>query len=264
MMNDELVALIHLQEVDLKIASLRDAIAALPKHLAAVEEKLRTQKIAVEQAEKAIKDEDLLRRRMESDLKDQQQKILKFREQSGSVKTNDQYRALQHEVAYAEGEIRKIEDRELESMERSEQLDAKLATAREELGWQIKIVEREKETARTASAEQQQQQTALTEERARLRAQIDAKLLANYDRIAGARRTGLARVTGQQCMACQMFLRPQIWNQVRGGELIPCESCARLMYFDPELEPVPEPPKVEASKRKKKADGGHPEAGTEA
>src|SRR5580698_8399002 len=123
-MNDELLALVQLQETDQGIARLNGEIAALPKRLAALEEKLVRQKTAVDQAEKSLKDEDASRRRMESDLKDQQQKIVKFREQSSSVKTNEQYQALQHEVSFAEAEIRRIEDRELESMERSEQLEA--------------------------------------------------------------------------------------------------------------------------------------------
>jgi hypothetical protein len=118
-MNDQLLALVQLQETDQSIARLRGEITALPKRLAALEEKLVKQKAAVEQAEKSLKEEDAKRRRMESDLKDQQQKIVKFREQSSSVKTNEQYQALQHEIGFAEAEIRKIEDRELDSMERS-------------------------------------------------------------------------------------------------------------------------------------------------
>ena len=249
-MNDELLALVQLQETDQNINRLRAEISALPKHLASLEEKLGRQKAGVDEANKAIKDEEAKRRRLESDLKDIQQKIAKFREQSSSVKTNEQYHALQHEIGYAEAEIRKIEDRELESMERSEQLEIQIRRAQQELTDNAKVVEIEKESARSTSEEQQKHLVVLNEDRSRLRAQIAEAVLANYDRIASSRGTAIARVEGQRCLACQMALRPQLWNQVRSGELIPCESCGRLLYFD--NEKPPEPDAVPAGRAKKR------------
>lgn len=249
-MNDELLALVQLQETDQNINRLRVEVSALPKHLASLEEKLGRQKAGVDEANKAIKDEEAKRRRLESDLKDIQQKIAKFREQSSSVKTNEQYHALQHEIGYAEAEIHKIEDRELESMERSEQLEIQLRRAQQELTDNAKVVEIEKESARSTSEEQQKHLAALNEDRTRLRAQVAEAVLANYDRIASSRGTAIARVEGQRCLACQMALRPQLWNQVRSGELIPCESCGRLLYFDNE-KPL-EPDVVPAGRAKKR------------
>lgn len=242
-MNDELLALIQLQDTDQHISHLRADIEALPKKLAALEEKLGQQKARLDAAGKSAKEEDAKRRRMESDLKDLQQKILKFREQSSSVKTNEQYHALQHEIGFAEAEIRKIEDRELDSMEHSEQLDGQIRIAQQELNDNAKVVELEKESARKASEEQQKRLVTLKEDRVRLRAQISESILGTYDRVASSRGTALARVEGQRCLACQMALRPQLWNQVRNGEMLPCESCGRLLYFDNEkaIEPNPLP-----------------------
>ena len=251
MINEQLETLMFVQEADQDIARLRREIDALPIRLSELEKKLSAQKLALEQADKAIKEEETKRRRLESDIKDYQQKILKFREQTSSVKTNDQYAALQHEIAFAESEVRKIEDRELESMERSEQLETQRRTARQELADQTRVVELEKEAARATSAQQQSKLAALIDERTRLRANMNGDLLSSYDRIAAARGgIGVARVQGQRCLACQMALRPQVWNQVRMGELLPCESCARLLYYDPAREPAPEAPAKPARKRR--------------
>lgn len=260
MMDASLEHLIRLQEADLETAQLRQSIAALPRHLAAMEEKLRAQTQAVEQSDQSIHAEDAKRRRLESDIKDQQQKIAKFRDQSSSVKTNEQFHALQHEITFAENEIRRLEDQELEIMERVEQLELSRTQARQDVASHKAFVEKEKETARKQTAEQQARLDELNKSRAEFRSQIDEGLLADYDRIAALSRiTGLARVQGQRCLGCQMFLRPQMWNQVREGQRIHCESCGRLLYFDLSLEPIPEPPIVDTSKRKRRVVAETPE-----
>jgi uncharacterized protein len=258
-MRTELEALMRLQTIDGETAQLRAEIAALPRRLAALETKLAAEKAAVEQAAKAIKDEEALRRRLESDLKDQQQKIVKLRDQMSNVKTNEEYRAFQHEIEFAEGEIRKVEDRELESMERTEQLEQKRKAAESDLKDSTKAVEIEKEDARAASAEQQKHLEDLTKRRAEERALVPEELLRIYDRVsASSRGTGIAYAQGQRCLGCHMGLRPQMWNQIRSGEILTCESCGRLLYYDASREPQPEP-EPEKPKRGRKA----PEAGVE-
>jgi hypothetical protein len=258
-MKTKLEALMRLQTIDGETSQLRAAIAALPKRLAALEAKLAAEKDAVEQAAKALKDEEALKRRLESDLKDQQQKIAKLRDQMSNVKTNEEYRAFQHEIEFAEAEIKKIEDGELEGMERAEQLAQKRKAAESDLADSTRAVEIEKEDARAESADQQKKLEELTKRRAKERALVPEDLLRTYDRVStSSRGTGIAYAQGKRCTGCQMGIRPQMWNQIRAGEVMTCESCGRLLFYDASREPQPEPV-VEKPKRGRKA----PAAGVE-
>lgn len=240
-MEKQIEKLVRLQQVDSDLRRLQESIAAFPERMAQLEHKLELQVRALDQTEKAVAAEEARRRRLESDLKDQQQKILKYREQSNSVKTNDQFRALQHEISFVEAEMRRIEDAQITSLIESDGLDLKRAEAKKDLESQRKFVEHEKQAASAENAARQQQLTSLRKEREGLRAAVEPGLLSRYDRLASSsRKTALARASGQQCLSCQMQLRPQFWNLIREGELLDCESCGRMLYYDPSFSPVPE------------------------
>src|SRR5205807_4927667 len=58
-------------------------------------------------------------------------------------------------------------------------------------------------------------------------------------RVSRFRGSGISEVRDQKCMACQVMLRPQTYNEVRAGKTaVFCDSCQRILYFNPAEELV--------------------------
>src|SRR5947209_4009447 len=146
---------IQLQSLDQRIAALEKEVAALPKHIAVIEKTLEShiRKLEADRAALVANQKD--RKKLEGDIQVHEQKISKLRDQMLGAKTNEQYRAFQHEIEYAEKEIRKSEDRILELMSESEPLDSNVKKAEGALKEEKQAVEGEKTRARERTAADQ-------------------------------------------------------------------------------------------------------------
>jgi predicted nucleic acid-binding Zn-ribbon protein len=236
-MHPDLEKMIVLQTHDVEAKRLRDEMVALPKHVAALETKAKATQGQRAVVVDLITKEDLLRRRQESDVKDFQAKIVKLRKNMDMATTTVQVTAFEHEIAFAQGEISRLEDAEIESMERGEGLDLQRQLADEAVADTAATLERERVRAAEIIAQDKTLLVAVEERRKAVRAEISEAALSTYDRIAKAKGTAVAEALNQKCMACQMMVRPQRWNDLRdrGNDetMMTCESCGRLLYYDP-------------------------------
>ena len=244
--------LLELQTADKEIRQLQDEVAALPRRVAVIEQKLAGTKAHLEKVRIAAKGDEANRKKFETNIKDLQGKISKYRDQSLDVKTNDQYKALLHEIQFAEQEIRLNEDRILEVMVNVDARDKDVKAAEAELKAETAEIEKEKEDARKVTAEDQKKLAEWNTKRDALRHEISEDVLRQYERVAKFRGSGLAEVRDQKCMGCQVMLRPQTYNEVRNGEkVMVCESCSRVYYFNPANEVKPEQEVVTVTGRKR-------------
>ncbi len=240
-MNPDLEKLIQLQEADRELARLAQEIAALPRRVAAIEAKLADARARAEAARGALKSGELNRRKLESDIQGLQQKISKYKEQMLEVKTNEQYKALVHEVEYAEKEIRSCEDRILESMVDAEAKEKELRAAEAELKAETAEIDKEKAEARARTEEDEKLQAEWQAKRKALREDSSGEVLRHYDRVLKLRGSALAEAIDHKCAACQVMLRPQVNNDVRTNEqIVVCDSCHRILYFIAEHQTRPE------------------------
>ena len=242
--------LLKLQDADKEIRRLQDEVAELPKRVAAIELKLAGTKAQLEKAQASVKADESSRRKYETAISDLRGKISKYRDQSLDVKTNDQYKALLHEIQFAEQEIAANEDKILELMVNADARDKEVKAAQAEMKAETAEIEKEKEEARQRTAEDEKQLTDWRGKRDQLRTGINEDLLRHYERVSKFRGSGISEVMDHKCMGCQVMLRPQTYNEVRTGQqTVMCDSCQRVLYFNPAHELVPEKMTITRARR---------------
>jgi len=232
--------LLALQEVDTRIGAVHARLATFPRRLAEVNARVETERSALEKAKNLLSTALKERKRYELDVEQWKERAKKYRDQAFQVKTNDAYKALQHEIETAENEVAKAEDRLLEQMVSGEQYDRQVKNAERNFK-QVEEETRGVDAAIEAEKAAAERELAILEtERAATVKEIPEDLLEHYQRIA--RKHGgvaVAEVRGEMCSACGARIRPQVFQALRREateELYHCELCTRILYY---AEPSP-------------------------
>jgi len=232
--------LIELQRVDHQIAVLRAELEAFPKRIREAETKLGGARADVASAKEAHAQIIAERKKFEFDVQQWKDRARKYRDQSGAVKTNEAFKALQHEIANAEAEVAKAEDRQLEVMMAAEETERRVKITESRLKEAEQAVAAERKEIQAQGTEKKKQLETATAEREKIIAPVPEDLRELYARIAKRHNgTAMAEARDGQCRGCGMRVLPHILQELAtetNEEVYRCESCGLILYT---LEPIP-------------------------
>jgi predicted nucleic acid-binding Zn-ribbon protein len=232
-MSPELERLITLQDIETRIATSQKRIAEAPAEIASLDAKLTAARDALTSAKQAVVDHQISRRDLDRDLIAAQQRLSKYKEQLMAVKTNEEYHAMQHQIAAAAADVGRIEELIIVNMVEADDLASRLK------GAEAVLTRHEAEVARDRGAIEADvtNRHAVLEQAARDREalvpQIDLNAHALFERLRVARQgIAVAQAVDGHCSVCQMRLRPQVFHTiVRNESIVQCDSCQRILYF---------------------------------
>jgi hypothetical protein len=232
--------LIELQRVDHNIGALRAEIDSYPKRIQEADSRLSGARAAVVTAKEAHTTALKERKKFELDVDQWKDRARKYRDQSGAVKTNEAYKALLHEIANAEAEVAKAEDRQLDVMMSGEEFERRVRHAEADLKEAETSVAADRKEIHARYDEKQKLLKAALAERERVAAPVPKDLLELYERIAKRHNgTAMAQVRDDQCRGCGMRVLPHIIQELRqetNEEVYRCEMCGLILYT---LDPIP-------------------------
>ena len=240
-MHADLERVIALQQLDTTASQARKQLAEAPERERGFDERLESAKQRVADAKAKLSANQEARRAIEKEVAVHQGRLSKYRDQAMAVKTNQEYHAIQHEMAHAQGEIKTHEDQILECMVEADDLTATIKAAEAALVAEQKSIDAERRKMQAEDVELRGALDSLAGERARIVEGLDKRVLATYD-LASSRRQGIAVAEARDgiCTICHVRLRPQVFNDVRRNEaIVQCDSCQRILYFVP--APAPQP-----------------------
>ena len=224
--------LYELQEVDLALEARELALKQLISQLGESQAVLSTRsKLAVE--EQRLEELGRKQHSLEWEIDDITTKITKAEEElySGRVGNPKELANLQHEIKVLKAKRSQLEDRTIEVMEQVEGAKAGVDSLKSELKaleaeWQAQQgkLKAEKEHLETELVSLKQKREAVV-------AQVDSEAVDFYAGLKGQKGTAVARVEQGVCRGCRISLSNAEIQRARGGDLVQCSSCGRILFL---------------------------------
>ncbi len=225
-------SLLIVQEKDVKLGRLVQEAKDIPQRKKELDSRLNAHRCSLQNANDELKATMVAVKDTETEIEQINARIRKYREQQFQIKNNDEYRALEQEIAKAKQEIAALEDRELLLMGKVEETKKRLQDI--QIGMKADeehIAEALKKMDERASFLKEQIET-VNNERSQFITPVPVDVLGRYDRIMKHVKTGaVVPIENGSCGGCHMNLPPQLVNNAkRNDSLTVCSYCGRIVY----------------------------------
>lgn len=228
----EIEKMLILQDHDLRIIRFEKELGDAPKRKQAIDALLDDHRQSLAKAREDFKAAQAEIKKSELEVESSRDKIRKYREQQIQLKSNQEFRAMEHEVAGVEKTIRQLEDRMIEMMETIEAAQNVVKEREAALKTEEVSVKREIDAIDQRGRDVQAELDKARAARSALAIGLDKARLQHYERIMkNKREKALVPVEHGACGSCHMKLPPyQVHEARKQTGIVVCEYCGRMLY----------------------------------
>ena len=236
MLTPLLEKLLVLQDRDSKRLGIEAQLKATPVEIAAVEQKIASEKAAIETARMELKQFETKKKLIETEIGSAETKLAKYKTQQVQVRKNDEFQALGLEIQHTEAAIAALEGQELEVMYAIDEAKKKFAAAEAVLKQNISGHETRIRTLRERETNLSAELTTARAEVATAREPVGEPTLRVYDRLATRHVPVCVPVKGNTCGGCHLKVSSEVESALRGkgdpAKLITCDQCGRIVWLN--------------------------------
>ncbi len=233
-----LVQLVKLQKIDAAILGIEDSkkefttrINEVKAHIAANAAEFSGKKAKLDEARRKKAAIDVEIKSKEADIKSKEG-------QTGAVKTNDAFKALQNEVDSMKREIKKFEDQQIIFMEEEDAAHTWVKSQEKSMKENENVMLAGIKALEAEAAAKDSLIAGEMNKRAEAVKNTDKTWYDRYEKIRKNKGLALAPIIEGKngsgvCGGCKFDVRPQaIIELKKGGEIKTCSNCARIWYVE--------------------------------
>jgi len=232
--------LLILQDRDQQLARVRGELARIEPERQTLAAKAAAATSGLEAAKLRGKQIESDRKKLELDVEAKKAQIEKYALQQFQTKKNDEYRALAHEIELAKEAIVKLEDQQIELMEKAEGAQKDVGTATQASNEAKKLVEGQVSALGSREQNLKKELEELQSNREQLLGAVDEGARSRYERLLKSKGTNV--IVGVQhgvCGGCHMRLPVQVIVQCQAQqEIVTCINCGRILYYTRDMDLV--------------------------
>jgi predicted nucleic acid-binding Zn-ribbon protein len=225
--------LLILQDRDRKIQRLEAELNNIGPERTFLQEKAKAAQTGHEAAKLKAKQIESERKNLELEVEAKKKLIEKYSLQQFQTKKNEEYRALAHEIETCKGDIVRIEDQQLELMEKAEGVAQEVAAAAKISAELVKNVDAQIKALNDREVSLKKQLDELRSDHEKLAEAVEEGARGKYDRLRRSKGgTAIVGIEHGVCGGCHMKLPTAIILGVQGDqELVSCPNCGRILYY---------------------------------
>jgi predicted nucleic acid-binding Zn-ribbon protein len=228
--------LLVLQDRDMRRLSIEAQQKAVPREVVAVEQRIAAEKAAIDAAKGELRELESKKKLLETEVGSAEELRARYRTQQLSVKKNDEYQALGHEIDHAQAQIDDLEGKELETLYAIDEARKRFAAAEATLKQNIVGHEARIRSLQEKGESLAEEHKAAVAAVAQARAPLPRPALEAYDVAAARRMPAVVPIRGGKCGGCHLKVSSEVESAARGkisdGEFAHCDQCSQLVYWE--------------------------------
>ncbi len=233
-MRDDVKQLLALQDTDQKIQALESELVRIPQLQEAAKDRLAKDTESLATAKSNFQTNEIEIKNVELDIGTRKNTIERLKNQQFETKKNDEYTKLGQEVIRYEKEVDELETRELELMEKADDLRSEISDAEQNLAQTQGLVDEEIAELQARLDDRKIELAETKTARETLVTQVDDEdLLDTYHRLYNKRESqAVVRVTSERiCTSCHIQVTPATFALAQSGTAIAhCDNCSAILF----------------------------------